>query len=129
MIPTCGACNHIKSTQNFHVHPFLKPKQEDGFTFGYQYTSLGEIEIKITTSDNRRNDFDAIRLEEAYQIHHIDVRNMLEREEKYSKTYRKELQELFESGLKGSGSVFNLELTNDEIDRMIYGDAIFAEDI
>ncbi|WP_369350996.1 hypothetical protein AB6M97_01725 [Streptococcus hillyeri] len=133
LIPTCGACNHIKSTQNFHIHPFLKPKQEDSFTFGYQYTSLGDMEIKIATSDRRKNDFEAIRLEEAYQIHHIDVRNMLKREERYSKGYRKELQELFKSEVGGSSSIFNesfnLELTNDEIDRMIYGDAIFEEDI
>ena len=61
-----------------------------------------------------------------YSIHNLDVRNMLLREEKYSKKYREELRQLLQTD---GGIESQLSLTDDEIDRMIYGDVIFEEDI
>ncbi|HFI0425345.1 TPA: hypothetical protein ACGOWZ_001949 [Streptococcus suis] len=127
LIPSCGACNHIKGTKDFNVHPFIKSDVEKNeVKFSYQQTTSNDIKVIISTTDERKGDIGTIKLEEAYSIHNLDVRNMLLREEKYSKKYREELRQLLQTD---GGIESQLSLTDDEIDRMIYGDVIFEEDI
>ncbi|MGV3022953.1 hypothetical protein ACEE60_04775 [Streptococcus suis] len=127
LIPSCGACNHIKGTKDFNVHPFIKSDVEDNeVKFSYQQTASDDVKVIISTTDERKGDIGTIKLEEAYSIHNLDVRNMLLREEKYSKKYREELRQLLQTD---GGIESQLSLTDDEIDRMIYGDVIFEEDI
>ncbi|HEP1818502.1 TPA: hypothetical protein VB845_000283 [Streptococcus suis] len=128
LIPSCGACNHIKGTKALNVHPFIKSDVEDNeVKFSYRQTTSDDVKVIIsTTTDARKGDIGTIKLEEAYSIHNLDVRNMLLREEKYSKKYREELRQLLQTD---GGIESQLSLTDDEIDRMIYGDVIFEEDI
>ncbi|HEM2808455.1 TPA: hypothetical protein U0616_000197 [Streptococcus suis] len=127
LIPSCGACNLIKRTANFTIHPFIKSDVEDNeVKFSYQQTASDDVKVIISTTDERKGDIGTIKLEEAYSIHNLDVRNMLLREEKYSKKYREELRQLLQTD---GGIESQLSLTDDEIDRMIYGDVIFEEDI
>ncbi|MEG3310337.1 hypothetical protein [Streptococcus sp. SS-4456] len=127
LIPSCGACNHIKGTKDFNVHPFIKSDVEKNeVKFSYQQTTSDDVKVIISTTKVRKGDIGTIKLEEAYSIHNLDVRNMLLREEKYSKKYREELRQLLQTD---GGIESQLSLTDDEIDRMIYGDVIFEEDI
>ncbi|HEL2149851.1 TPA: hypothetical protein TZC45_000511 [Streptococcus suis] len=127
LIPSCGACNHIKGTKDFNVHPFIKSDVENNeVIFSYQQTASDDVKVIISTTDERKGDIGTIKLEEAYSIHNLDVRNMLLREEKYSKKYREELRQLLQTD---GGIESQLSLTDDEIDRMMYGDVIFEEDI
>lgn len=127
LIPSCGACNRIKWTANFNIHPFIKSDvEENEVAFSYQLTTSDEVKVTISTTDKGKGDIDAIKLEEAYSVHSIDVKNMLSREVRYSNKYREELRKL----LQIDGDIdTQLSLTDDEIDRMIYGDVIFDEDM
>ena len=129
-IPVCGVCNLIKGTTDFKVFPFLEDEEKKHeVRFNYRYSNLDEIELYFETSDEREADMNTIKLGEAYAIHHLDVKNMLIREEQYSKSYREELRDLFRSHGEVGNNVFQLSLADDEIDRMIFGDSVFEEDI
>lgn len=125
-VPVCGNCNHLKSNKDFNVYPFLRGEEKKHeIKFDYLYKSLEELEVKIPKSSSQReSDINQIKLREAYAIHSLDVKNMLDREVRYSDSYREELRNLFQQ--EGD---FSWILTDDEIDRMIYGDSIFEEDI
>lgn len=124
-IPSCASCNHIKGAHHFQIHPFIESQnQENAVTFRFIQNDIDEYEVGIETTDLRKQDLDTIYLEQTYAIHSLDVRNMLDREVRYSDSYREELRNLFQQ--EGD---FSWILTDDEIDRMIYGDSIFEEDI
>lgn len=129
-IPVCGVCNNIKRTTDFKVYPFLEDKEKQHeVRFNYRYSNLDDVELYFETSDEREADMNAIKLGEAYAIHSSDVQNMLVRGERYSKSYREELRNLFKPSREIDNNVFRLSLADDEIDRMIFGDSVFEEDI
>ncbi len=74
---------------------------------------IWQIELHFETSDEREVDMNTIKLGEVYAIHHLDVKNMLIREEHYSKSYREELRDLFRSNGVGN-NVFQSSLVDDE---------------
>ncbi|HEM3613753.1 TPA: hypothetical protein U1C23_000563 [Streptococcus suis] len=140
LIPSCGACNHIKGTEALNVHPFIKKHvEENEVVFHYRYKTIDDIEVVISTKKDKHQDIDAIKkkqrdiaalnLKEAYEIHGLDIQNMLEREVRYSESYRDELRDMLKIDTVVQYYDFYLSLTDDEIDRMIYGDVIFEEDI
>ncbi|HEL9630848.1 TPA: hypothetical protein U0K61_002033, partial [Streptococcus suis] len=140
LIPSCGACNHIKGTKALNVHPFIKKNvEENEVVFHYRYKTIDDIEVVISTKKDKHQDIEAIKkkqrdiealnLKEAYEIHGIDIQNMLEREVRYSESYRDELRDMLKIATVVQDYDFYLSLTDDEIDRMIYGDVIFEEDI
>lgn len=130
LIPSCGACNHIKGTKDFNVHPFIKKNvEENEVVFHYRYKTIDDIEVVISTKKDKHQDIEALNLKEAYEIHGIDIQNMLEREVRYSESYRDELRDMLKIDTVVQDYDFYLSLTDDEIDRMIYGDVIFEEDI
>lgn len=129
-IPVCGVCNNIKRTADFKVYPFLEDKEKQHeVRFNYRYSNLDDVELYFETSDEREADMNVIKLGEAYAIHSSDVQNMLVREERYSKSYREELRNLFKPSREIDHNVFRFSLADDEIDRMIFGDSVFEEDI
>jgi len=129
-IPVCSVCNLIKGRTDFKVFPFLEDEEKKHeVRFNYRYSNLDEIELYFETSDERKADMNTIKLGEAYAIHRLDVKNMLIREEHYSKSYREELRDLFRYNGELGNNVFQLSLADDEIDRMIFGDSVFEEDI
>lgn len=129
-IPSCSSCNHIKGATNFDIHPFIESENKNNqIKFSYILLSREDkIEVKLETTPVRENDINKINLKETYTVHSIDIQNMLDREERYSQSYRDELRKIFKVNGLG-GSEFQLSLTDDEIDRMIYGDSVFEEDI
>ncbi|HEM3552414.1 MULTISPECIES: hypothetical protein [Streptococcus] len=143
LIPSCGYCNHIKGTKALNVHPFIKKDvEETNLAFQYRYKSIDDIEVVISPNKDKNQDIEAIKeklqklrdietlnLKEAYEIHGIDIQNMLEREVRYSESYRDELRDMLKIDTVVQYYDFYLSLTDDEIDRMIYGDVIFEEDI
>lgn len=129
-IPVCGVCNNIKRTTDFKVYPFLEDEEKQHeVRFNYRYSNLDDVELYFETSDEREADMNAIKLVEAYTIHNSDIQKMLMNEEHYSKSYREELRDLFKPNGEVGNNVFQLSLADDEIDRMIFGDSVFEEDI
>lgn len=133
-VPSCGVCNRNKGNKEFRINPFIHEEgQEHDVQFNYHLRTLTDMEIILKSSPQRQAEIDRLGLVEAYQLHLIDVANMLDREERYSEAYREELRELFSHGLASGTGIstepFKQILTDDEIDRMIYGDSIFEEEI
>lgn len=60
-------------------------------------------------------------MEEAYQIHQVDVDDMFRREEEYCKEYRKNLAKLLENGNS------EISVTESYFDAMIYGEIANAD--
>lgn len=118
LIPSCSSCNLIKSDKDFELHPFVDYKGKHDVVFTYILVEKSVVKVEIKTTNQRRDDIEKINLEDTYQIHSSEIENMLEREEEYIKEYRDELR-----------SVFNIQFSDDEIDRMIFGDSVFEEDI
>ena len=113
LIPCCATCNRIKKNETYKFCPFdLESKDEVLFK-----VSLDENFSSIQLYFNSlRQDGNILELEEAYQIHQVDVNDMFEREEIYCQDYRKSLAELLEN--KESGISF----TESYFDAMIYGE-------
>lgn len=129
-IPVCGVCNNIKRTIDFYVYPFLEDREKKHeVKFSYLMKGIDDIEIEYSTSIEKKSDMDAINLKEAYSIHDTDVRKMLDREERYSELYRQELRVLLKSNYDTDFIEFNNSFIDDDIDRLIYGDIIFENDI
>lgn len=128
-IPVCGVCNNLKRTTDFQVYPFIEYTEEYDVSFNYRLKSLEDIEVTLSTNKERKKDLETLKLKEAYAIHSLDIKNMLEREQRYSETYRKELRQLLKGQENFVNDEFRLSLADDEIDRMIYGDSVFEEDV
>ncbi|MDN5025147.1 hypothetical protein PCY08_06790 [Streptococcus sp. SO4] len=113
LIPCCDTCNRIKGTQTYKFCPFdLKSKEEILF----KVSPIGNSSrIKLYFDSVQQNN-NILELEEAYQIHQVDVDNMFSREQEYCKEYRKSLEELLETENS------KIDITDSFFDAMIYGE-------
>ncbi|HFI0040917.1 TPA: hypothetical protein ACGOTH_001382 [Streptococcus suis] len=133
-VPSCSVCNLNKGTKEFQISPWIQENVDGNeVKFNYLLKSLTDMEITIESSTKRLADIEIINLNAAYQIHQIDIKEMLDREIKYSYTYRTELQDIFKNVVnekdKTAYESFNQLLADDEIDYLIHGNVVFAEDI
>ncbi|MGT2829949.1 hypothetical protein AB6M97_07700 [Streptococcus hillyeri] len=133
-VPCCSICNLNKGNKEFWINPWIQENvDENEVKFDYLLKSLTDMEITIDGGSKRLADTEIIKLNAGYQIHQIDIKDMLDREVKYSYTYRKELQEIFKNAVNKRDETayenFNQMLADDEIDYLIHGNAVFTEDI
>lgn len=125
-IPSCSTCNHIKNIQDLKNNPFLKENNSDiKFDLikdkdeGYKIKLICES-IDDEEKENFKNDiYDVLKLDKAYQVHSIDIEEMVNREEEYGREQRKLLKSIF-SETEGE--------LNKKIDALIYGDIIFKSE-
>lgn len=121
LVPVCANCNRVKSAQK---EKFASPFDETidwekEITFTYQMESMehGRIGIK---SENQavRNNLEAMRIEEAYQIHDLEAEELLKKCQAYSRSQQKEIREVLRDA----------EISDDEIKQVIFGPKISEED-
>lgn len=125
IIPSCSTCNRIKNKDDLKNNPFLKENKSnikfDIKNNGNEY----KIELKCESidkkeEDNFKNDiYDVLKLDKAYQVHSIDIEEMVNREEEYGREQRKLLKSIF-SETEGE--------LDKKIDALIYGDIIFKSE-
>ena len=125
-IPSCSTCNHIKNIQDLKNNPFLTENNSDikfdlikDKVEGYKIELICES-IDDKEKENFKNDiYDVLKLDKAYQVHSIDIEEMVNREEEYGREQRKLLKSIF-SETEGE--------LNKKIDALIYGDYIFKSE-
>lgn len=125
-IPSCSTCNRIKNKDDLKNNPFLKENNSDikfdlikDNVEGYKIELICES-IDKKEKDNFKNDiYDVLKLDKAYQVHSIDIEEMVNREEEYGCEQRKLLKSIF-SETEGE--------LDKKIDALIYGDIIFKSE-
>ena len=122
LIPVCANCNRVKSAQN---DEFASPLDEtidweNDIKFEYTPKSLNNVKIDIK-SDNPAiiNNITSMRIKEAYQIHELEVLEIQDKLQAYSKSQTKEIQKI----------LHKVKITDEEIKRIIFGSQITSKDM
>lgn len=122
LIPVCGNCNRIKSN---NLIDFASPFDNNidwnkDVIFSYNARNLNGEKINIESSNESiNNNISKMHIKEAYQIHEIEVLELLDKLECYNKTQNEEFQEV----------LGNCSLTSEEIKKAIFGEKISTEDM
>ena len=128
-IPSCSTCNRIKGTKTLKINPYLRNDIQkvkfdlitdlDGYRIEIKQDQDGNLHTLAETEDLKNDLIDILKLDEAYKVHKIEVREMLDREKEYNEKYREDLKNMF----SGEG----IEIDK-KIDALIYGDIIFTSE-
>ena len=136
-IPSCSTCNRIKGTKKLKINPYLRndtqkvkfdltrienPNNPNDY-IDYQIEIKRDLDGNLHTleeTEDLKNDLiNILKLDEAYKVHNIEVREMVNREREYNEEYREDLKNMF----SGEG----IEIDK-KIDALIYGDIIFTSE-
>lgn len=128
-IPSCSTCNRIKGTKTLKINPYLRNDIQkvkfdlitdlDGYRIEIKQDQDGNLYTLAETEDLKNDLIDILKLDEAYKVHKIEVREMLDREKEYNEKYREDLKNMF----SGEG----IEIDK-KIDALIYGDIVFTSE-
>lgn len=128
-IPSCSTCNRIKGTKKLKINPYLRNDTQkvkfdlitdlDGYRIEIKQDLDGNLHTLAETEDLKNDLIDILKLDEAYKVHKIEVREMLDREKEYNEKYREDLKNMF--------SREKIEIDK-KIDALIYGDIIFTSE-
>ena len=121
LIPSCSVCNHKKSDKELRLSPFNKDLENKTF-FGFSFNPVN-YEIKMAGSseadfkESSLNDLELLELKDAYSIHKLDVKFMIERDREYVHEYRESLRSIV-------GSKYWYKLSEHQFDKMIFGESV-----
>lgn len=112
-IPSCHQCNHKKSdyyntTDNntYTLYPYLEGF-DDNTVFNFSYKNASKTDYKITIKNNGSkkeiNSIDAFNLESLYNMHKIEIEDLIERYRCYSNPKLDDILRLFPTVDKNSG--------------------------
>lgn len=115
LIPSCHICNsNVKGKTEFkldtHFHPYNSASNVKA-TFSYNYKSCDGYRIKINTKDDfSRDSVEAFQLENIYQAHEDEVKDLIKIRQAYSDKYI----EILNKSLK-------INLSKEEVYRLAFG--------
>ena len=115
LVPSCSTCNHTKSTHEMKCCPFDKEFEIDRKLKFIVDLISGKITVKKTVPDVK-----ILKLDEAYEIHSVDVKRLFDAEKKYCQEYRNNL-------LKKIDPKEHFLLSEQWFDQMIFGDAVYLD--
>ena len=118
LVPSCSTCNLIKRDQSITCHPFLAENRY--LKFNFTLTDVSQWKITIEENKEYSSLINKLKLEEAYEVNELDINKMYEIEQNYSKPYRDRLKKLFQD----NDSRHNSNMTDQYIDRMLFGDIV-----
>ncbi|WP_311327522.1 hypothetical protein [Capnocytophaga sputigena] len=116
LIPSCHICNsNVKGKTEFkletHFHPY-NPSSNLKATFSYNHKSYDDYKIKINTKDDfSHNSVEAFQLENIYQAHEDEVKDLIKIRQAYSDKYI----DMLNDSLKG------VNLSKEEVYRLAFG--------
>lgn len=120
LVPVCGNCNRVKSKKNWE---FASPFDEtidwnQEVKFVYQPKSLQNIKIDIQSPNiGIQNNITGMRIKEAYQIHESEILELLEKQQAYSESQKKEFQKVLQKN----------KISDEEVKQIIFGPKITQE--
>lgn len=121
LIPVCSNCNRVKNIKPLEfASPFDKSiNWQKDITFSYSGSTLKDIKIIINSSGSLQNNIDGMRINEAYQIHGIDVLELIEKKQMYNDTQKQEFKEVLSkvnlTDLEMKKIIFGPEITKDSL--------------
>ena len=126
-VPACANCNRIK---NDSTEKFASPFDEDidwdnDIYFEFHPKESDDFEIKIKAKLRKaettaiQNNITKMRIEEAYQIHSLELKELQEKELAYSKSQKEEFKEILKKK----------RISNKKIKRIVFGPKITSEDM
>ena len=120
LIPSCYNCNSsIKGAVDLnltdHIHPYVDQDQIREFKFGYFYSgkldeyriSIQDINYKVSRA---RQTLQSMFLDEVYNSHHSELKDLITLKKSYSKSYIKSMQKIMGN-----------KLPEEEIYRLLFG--------
>ncbi len=119
LVPVCGNCNRIK---NDKVDRFASPFDEtinwdDAVKFSYALLGVNEKRIVIKADETAGCNIEALQIEEAYQIHDVEVNELLDKVNMYSEVQLCEFKKVLGDKL----------VTEWELRKMVFGPEITEE--
>lgn len=119
LIPVCGNCNRVKSARNIEfASPFDQTIHwDEDVVFSYQPEMFDSVKVTINAKGSVKNNIDRMGIRKAYEIHDIEVKELLEKQQFYGVTQREEFAEV----LKG------MNLSEQDIKRSVFGSEITTE--
>lgn len=127
LVPSCNVCNLIKGKNNLGISPFNPSLDDDYIKFEKSGSLLANnlaVIIKASNVDMEKN-VDILRLQEAYDIHKDDLKELMELQEMYPESQVYEICELINIERKAVGKP---ELTATDISDMVFGKQIPYEE-
>lgn len=118
LVPVCGNCNRIKNAKKIlFTSPFDDSVNwEKDIVFSYKGNTLKNLNIIINTNGSLENNIKEMRIDKAYEIHAVEVLELIEKEKIYNSSQRDEFKE-----------VLGQTLTDFEIKKIIFGPEIKKE--
>jgi len=120
LVPVCGNCNRIKNNQTAKfASPFDEAIDwERDVTFHYESDNGNKAKIVIKSEHEAiQNNIEKMRIEEAYQIHDIEVEELLEKTKIYSQTQRQEFQDV----------LYEINVSEQKVKLAVFGPKITKE--
>ena len=121
LVPVCSNCNRIKSKQEGN---FASPFDEsidwkEDIKFSFVGNSLADIQINIDTNEQLKTNIEKMRIHETYQIHKLEVLELIEQQEIYNDSQKDEFKDVLAktkiTDLEIKKIIFGPELTEDRI--------------
>lgn len=122
LVPVCGNCNRVKSNK---IEEIISPFDESidfssSLYFDYEFDINNQIVVSIVGSNGLEQNIKTMKLKEAYEIHDIDVKDLIDKAEIYNKTQKEEILETFRSQ--------NVTFTSNNFKKLIFGTFIKPEE-
>jgi hypothetical protein len=126
LIPSCSICNSsVKGRKEFTLSKYVHPYEDnviDSIVFSYSHDiSIDSLKIEVSgvNSDSIlekriNNTLKDFFIEEMYNAHHLELKDLIDIKRAYSENYLKSLKESFPEA----------KLADDEIYRMVFGTEI-----
>ena len=120
-VPVCGNCNRIKSNASVK---FVSPWDEsvdwdEVIKFSYKIKSVDSYQVVIDAIGDVANNIEKMHIREAYDIHAVEVEELLEKQRFYSETQNREIKNVLKkmsiSDRDIKKAVFGPEITTDKI--------------
>tara|TARA_R110002020_G_scaffold347690_2_gene561364 strand:- start:36 stop:1106 length:1071 start_codon:yes stop_codon:yes gene_type:complete len=126
LIPSCTICNSsLKSDELFqidtHYHPYINNISNGELTFSYGYDKKSSNGLKITldtSNDSMKKVIDIFKVEEAYNAHTDELRDLLKLKQLYSDRYL---------NILANKTYSDLKISKEELYRLAFG--AYFEDI
>lgn len=121
LVPSCGTCNRLKSDNRLEfASPFDEEiNWEESVKFSYEPTALNGKKIIIKAQGSVKHNIEEMHIEEAYQIHDLEVNELLDKVAMYTRTQFEEFRCVF-----GKAGMTELEMK-----QMVFGYKITEGDM
>lgn len=126
LVPCCSVCNLLKSKNSIGMSPFSSALDDSYITFKKTGTLLAnDLGVKVEYKSDMKQNVDVLRLQDAYDIHKDDLRELLELQEMYPESQIYEICELINRERVASARP---ELTEADIRDMVFGKKMSYEE-